>query len=176
MSGAIDLSETMLIQAAMANSIIVGISDLRVSSAPSDVLITYSLGSCLGVIIYDPVAQVAGLLHSMLPLSKIDPAKALSAPCMFVDTGIPLLFNQAYKLGAEKKRIIVKAVGCSSMLDEKGYFKIGERNFTVLRKLLWKNNILIDKEDIGGFQSRTVSISVATGRVVVKSDGKETAL
>ena len=158
------------------NSIIVGISDMKVSGSPNDVLITYSLGSCLGVVIYDPVVQVAGLLHSMLPLSKIDPAKALASPCMFVDTGIPLLFNQAYQMGAEKKRIIVKAVGCSSMLDEKGYFKIGERNFTVLRKLLWKNNILIDKEDIGGFQSRTVSISVGTGRVIVKSDGKETEL
>ena len=158
------------------NSIVIGISDMRVSSIESDVLITYSLGSCLGVIIYDPVAKVAGLLHSMLPLSTIDPLKAKSAPYMFVDTGIPLLFNEAYNLGAEKKRIIVKAVGCSSMLDEKGFFKIGERNFTVLRKLLWKNNIMIDKEDIGGTQSRTVSVSVATGRVIVKSDGKETAL
>ena len=158
------------------NSIVIGISDMRVSSIESDVLITYSLGSCLGVIIYDPVAKVAGLLHSMLPLSTIDPLKAKSSPYMFVDTGIPLLFNEAYNLGAEKKRIIVKAVGCSSMLDEKGFFKIGERNFTVLRKLLWKNNILIDKEDIGGTQSRTVSVSVATGRVIVKSDGKETAL
>lgn len=158
------------------NSIIIGISDMKASSAVSDVLITYSLGSCLGVIIYDPVAQVAGLLHSMLPLSTIDPLKAKSSPYMFVDTGIPLLFKEAYNLGAEKKRIIVKAVGCSSMLDEKGFFKIGERNFTVLRKLLWKNNILIDKEDIGGAQSRTVSVSVATGRVIVKSDGKETEL
>jgi chemotaxis protein CheD len=128
------------------------------------------------VIIYDPVARVAGLLHSMLPLSKIDPVKGKHSPCMFVDTGIPLLFNEAYRIGAEKKRIIVKAVGGSSMLDEKGFFKIGERNYTILRKLLWKNNILIDKEDIGGDQSRTVSISVATGRVMVKSDGKEKEL
>ena len=158
------------------NSIVVGISDMKVSSAVDDVLITYSLGSCLGVIIYDPVAQVAGLLHSMLPLSKIDPLKAKLSPYMFVDTGVQLLFNEAYSRGAEKKRMIVKAVGCSSMLDEKGFFKIGERNFTILRKLLWKNNILIDKEDIGGDQSRTVSVSVATGRVIIKSDGKEKEL
>ena len=158
------------------NSIVVGISDMKVSSAVDDVLITYSLGSCLGVIIYDPVAQVAGLLHSMLPLSKIDPLKAKLSPYMFVDTGVQLLFNEAYIRGAEKKRMIVKAVGCSSMLDEKGFFKIGERNFTILRKLLWKNNILIDKEDIGGDQSRTVSVSVATGRVIIKSDGKEKEL
>jgi len=152
---------------------VVGISDMKVSNNPEEVLITYSLGSCLGVIIYDPHARVAGLLHSMLPLSKIDPHKAKTAPYMFVDTGIPLLFKEAYKLGADKKNIIVKAVGCSSLLDEKGFFKIGERNFTVLRKLLWKNNILIEKQDIGGSQSRTVSISIESGDVKIKSGGRE---
>lgn len=155
---------------------VVGISDMRVSNNPGEVLITYSLGSCLGVILYDPVAHVAGLLHSMLPLSKIDQQKAKAAPYMFVDTGIPLLFKEAYCLGAEKRNIIVKAVGCSSLLDEKGFFKIGERNFTVLRKLLWKNNILIEKQDIGGGQSRTASIAVGSGEVRIKSGGKEYVL
>jgi chemotaxis protein CheD len=152
---------------------VVGISDMKVSNNLDEVLITYSLGSCLGVVIYDHVARVAGLLHSMLPLSKIDPHKAKVSPYMFVDTGIPLLFKEAYRLGAEKKNITVKAVGCSSLLDEKGFFKIGERNFTVLRKLLWKNNILIEKQDIGGTQSRTTSIIVESGEVKIKSGGKE---
>lgn len=155
---------------------VVGISDMKVSNAADEILITYSLGSCLGLVIYDPVAKVAGMLHSMLPLSKIDPQKAKNAPYMFVDTGVPLLFKAAFSLGAEKNRIVVKAIGCSSLMDEKGFFKIGERNFTVLRKILWKNNILIDKQDIGGTSSRTVKISVATGGVMVKSGGSEAAL
>ena len=151
---------------------VVGISDMKISKSPEEALITYSLGSCLGVIIYDPVARIAGMLHSMLPLSKLDPQKAKVSPFMFVDTGVPLLFKEAYALGAHKKDIIVKAVGCSSLLDEKGFFKIGERNFTVLRKLLWKNNILIEKQDIGGSQSRTASINVGNGEVQIKSSGK----
>ena len=155
---------------------VVGISDMVLSHDRDEVLITYSLGSCLGVVIYDPVVRVAGLLHCMLPLSKIDPHKAKASPYMFVDTAIPLLFKEAYKLGAEKERIVVKAVGCSSLLDEKGFFKVGERNFTILRKLLWKNNILIDKQDKGGNYSRTVSVAVATGRVIVKSRGQEAEL
>ena len=155
---------------------VIGISDMMVSNSTGETLITYSLGSCLGVVIYDPVAKVAGLLHSMLPLSKIDPQKAKASPYMFVDTGVPLLFKEAFKLGAEKQRLVVKAVGCSSLLDEKGFFKIGERNFTVLRKLLWKNNILIEKQDIGGNCSRTVKISVEHGGVVIKSGGIERAL
>ena len=157
-------------------TIVVGISDMKVSKNPDEVLITYSLGSCLGVVIYDPIAKVSGLLHSMLPLSKIDPQKAKASPYMFVDSGVPLLFKEAYSLGAQKNNIVVKAVGCSSLLDEKGFFKIGERNFTVLRKLLWKNNILIEKQDIGGNHSRTVSVATGDGRCVIKTGGKETEL
>ncbi len=152
---------------------VVGISDMRVSRNENEKIITYSLGSCLGVVIYDPVVHVAGILHCMLPQSKIDSQKAQDNPCMFVDTGVPFLFKEAYKMGADKKRMIVKAAGCSSLLDDKGMFKIGERNFTVLRKLLWKNNVMIKKQHIGGNLSRTVSIEVSTGKVLMKVSGQE---
>lgn len=159
-----------------ASRVVIGISEMQVSNRPEELLITYSLGSCIGVTIYDPVVRIAGMIHCMLPLSKIDPEKAKTQPCMFVDTGVPLLFNEVYRLGAEKKRTIVKIAGCSSLLDEKGLFKIGERNYTVLRKILWKNNILIEREDIGGNISRTLSIEVATGRVIIRTGGEESEL
>ena len=155
---------------------VVGISDMMVSNAVDESLITYSLGSSIGIVIYDPVARVAGLLHSILPVSKMDPQKASRAPYMFVDTGVNLLFKEAIKLGAEKKRLVVSAVGCSSIIDDKVFFKIGERNFTVLRKFLWKNNILINKQDIGGDTSKTVKVSVMDGSITVKSGGLEKVL
>ncbi|MGQ9610292.1 MAG: chemotaxis protein CheD [bacterium] len=148
----------------------IGISEMRVSDSPEDILVTYSLGSCLGVTIYDPVAKVGGMIHCMLPLSKLDPQKARSFPCMFVDTGVPLLFNEAYRIGAQKSRIIVKVAGCSQILDEKGLFNIGERNYAVLRKLLWKNNILISAEDIGGVESRTMFLELGNGKVYIKTN------
>ncbi len=151
----------------------IGISEMRVSDSAEDILVTYSLGSCLGVTIYDPVVRVGGMIHCMLPLSKLDPQKARSFPCMFVDTGIPLLFNEAYRLGAQKNRIIVKIAGCSQILDENGLFNIGERNYAVCRKLLWKNNILISAEDIGGMESRTMFLEMDSGKVYIKtSNGK----
>lgn len=158
------------------STIIIGISDMKVSNTPGDKLITYSLGSCLGLLIYDPVVHVAGLLHCMLPQSSIDKSKAAANPFMFVDTGVPMLFKEAYKLGADKKRIIVKAAGCASLLDEKGLFKIGERNFTILRKMLWKNNVLLKNQHVGASLSRTVSIDVSTGKVILKTGGKESEL
>ncbi len=102
---------------------VVGISDMKVSNNPEEVLITYSLGSCLGVIIYDPVARVAGMLHSMLPLSKIDPHKAKTTPYMFVDTGIPMLFKEAYRLGAKKKNIMYGQSVVHLFSTKKGFSK-----------------------------------------------------
>lgn len=154
----------------------VGISEMKVSDQSDDILVTYSLGSCIGVTIYDPIVRVGGMIHCMLPLSKLDMQKAQRSPAMFVDTGVPALFEAAYHLGAQKERIIVKVAGGSSILDEKRMFRIGERNYAVLRKILWKNNILIAAEDVGGTNSRTVYLEIGTGRVLVKSRGKKTEL
>ncbi len=85
-----------------------GISDCKVSRNPGDVLVTYALGSCICLAVYDPQAKVGGLLHFMLPDSSLDAAKAKETPAMFADTGIPLLFKSCYAQGAEKKRMIVK--------------------------------------------------------------------
>ncbi len=148
---------------------IVGISDLKVSKDPQDVLVTYALGSCIGVAVYDPCARVGGLLHFMLPDSCLDKQKAQDNPAIFADTGVPLLFRSCYQFGAEKKRMIVKIAGGAQILDDTNYFRIGQKNITALRKIFWKNNILIDGEDTGKNCNRTVRLYVADGRVVVKN-------
>ena len=85
------------------SDLIVGISDIKVSNNVNDVIVTYALGSCIGVVVYDPMAKVGGMLHYMLPDSTLDQNKAKNNPAMFADTGIPLLFKTCYKLGAEKE-------------------------------------------------------------------------
>ncbi len=155
---------------------VVDIADLQVAKDPKVDLVTYSLGSCIGVAIWDPEVRVGGLLHYMLPQSSISPEKARLNPAMFADTGIPQLFRSAYELGAVKKRLIVKVAGGSSLLDDNGTFNIGKRNYIILRKIFWKNGILIDAEDVGGSISRTMRLEVATGRVTIKNRGKEVEL
>jgi chemotaxis protein CheD len=148
---------------------IVSVGDMKVGSA-EDVLVTHALGSCLGLMIYDPAARVGGLLHAMLPLSKINPEKARANPFMFVDTGVPRLFRAVYELGGRKERIKVKAAGCGRPLSNNEMFKIGERNHVVLKKILWKNSVLLDAEDVGGTHSRTVHFELSDGRCVVSSN------
>jgi chemotaxis protein CheD len=151
--------------------LVVGISDLKVSSNPADSMITYALGSCIAVAVYDPVAKVGGLLHFMLPDSTLDAGKAKDTPAMFADTGIPLLFKSCYKLGADKKRMIVKVAGGASILDESNFFRIGQKNIMAMRKIFWNNNVLIDAEDTGKNFNRTVRIDLGTGKVSIKRAG-----
>lgn len=141
-----------------------------------DVLITHALGSCLGLMVYDPAVQIGGMLHAMLPLSKINTDKAKANPYMFVDTGVPFLFKKLYTNGAKKERLIIKAAGCANPLGKEEMFKIGQRNYTLLKKLLWKNSLLIAAETVGGTLSRTVKFDLSTGEVLIKSKGKETKL
>ena len=148
---------------------IVGISDLKVSKSPDDVLVTFALGSCIAVAIYDPLIKAGGLLHYMLPDSTLDPQKAQSQPGMFADTGIPLLFKSCYRLGCEKKRMIVKVAGGASILDDANFFRIGQKNITALRKIFWKNNVMIDAEDTGSNCNRTVRLNLANGKFSIRS-------
>lgn len=152
------------------------IADFQVSDDPRATLVTYSLGSCIGVVIWDPRAQVGGMLHYMLPDSSLSPDKAKANPAMFADTGVPRLFRSAYELGAVKNHLIVKVAGGSQLLDDNGVFNIGKRNYVMLRKIFWKNGILIDSEDTGGSVSRTLRLEVDTGRLTLKSRGREVTL
>jgi chemotaxis protein CheD len=152
---------------------VVTIADMRISANRGDVLITYALGSCLGVTAYDPVARVGGLLHLMLPDSSIDSDKAAQNPYMFVDTGLPELFLQCYQAGARRERIIVTAAGgsCTHGKENDDYFQIGKRNFVMLKKLLWQNSLLLKAYDVGGSICRTMSLDIETGIVTLKSNG-----
>ncbi|PLX16681.1 MAG: chemotaxis protein CheD [Candidatus Muiribacterium halophilum] len=157
----------------MPNMVSVGISDHKVSVNHDDILITYSLGSCLGVTVYDSQNNIGGLIHCLLPLAKVDPEKARNKPEMFVETGLPLLLKKMFELGARKNNLIIKAAGCGAPLQSAKSMKVGERNFVVFRKILWKNGLLLKGRDIGGTKPRTMLLDMKTGETLIKSQGSE---
>ena len=154
----------------------VGISEMAISGSAEDVLVTYSLGSCVGLSVFDPEIGVGGLVHCMLPLSRMDPDRAKTNPYMFTDTGVSGLIGAVLQRGGSRKRLVAKVAGGASPLNDNGMFKIGERNYLVLRKVLWKNEILIAAEDVGGTQARTMYLHLATGRTLIRSAGVEREL
>jgi chemotaxis protein CheD len=147
------------------NELIVGVADCRVCSEPGQVLVTYALGSCIGLVVHDPQNGVGGLLHYMLPDSGIAPARALDNPYMFADTGIPLLLDKVCARGACRRSLVAQAIGAAQMMDPGDVFAVGKRNYQAVRRILWKAGILLQAEAVGGVQSRTVRVEIGTGRV-----------
>jgi chemotaxis protein CheD len=157
-------------------SIIVGISDCKASMDRDSTLITYALGSCVGVGIFDPAASVGGLLHILLPDSMIDTQKAANNPCMFADTGVTDLLKRCLELGAAKSRLRVWLAGGSAVMDDRGVFNIGKRNQLAVRKALWKAGLLTLSEDLGGRGSRTVRLDMRTGTFWIRAAGADQEL
>lgn len=154
-------------------NLIVRVADLQVSNDPTARLVTYSLGSCVGVTAYDPEAGVGGMLHAMLPDYEQDEAKARENPAMFVTSGVAALFRAAYALGALKGRMIVKVAGGAELLVPDQFFAIGRRNFEVLQETLRRNGVKIVSSAVGGSVSRTLRMDIATGRVTLQAGSDE---
>jgi chemotaxis protein CheD len=164
--------------------LIVGMADLRASARPDDRLVTYALGSCLGIAAYDPMARVGGLLHVMLPSADLDEERARINPALCVDTGVPELLRACRQLGAAQRRLVVTVAGGAAAVapGEPDQFRIGERNLAELRTVLHQYGVLATTTDVGGHQlSRTMSLAVGDGTVTVRvagtarGDGRATA-
>ncbi len=143
---------------------------MKMSDKPGDVLVTYSLGSCLAVVTYDRKQRRAGLLHVMLPDSGIEKMSKSSItfnPFKYVDTGVPELFRKHYRYGTNKKDLCIGVFGGAQVFDREDYFNIGKRNYLALRKLLWKEGVLISHENVGSNVHRTVNVDVSTGIITL---------
>ena len=112
---------------------VVDVGSMVISDHLDEVLVTYSLGSCLGVAVYDPVVRVGGLLHAMLPLSDQTAKRHKDRPCMFMDMGMAALLQALFDRGVRKSRAVVKVVGGAQVLDRGDMFKIGRRYYAVCR-------------------------------------------
>ncbi|MBI9017976.1 MAG: chemotaxis protein CheD [Phycisphaerae bacterium] len=154
----------------------VDISDAKCTNKEQDQIITYSLGSCIGVAVYDSSAKIGGMLHYQLPDSRADVEKSKKNPTMYADTGMAYLVKKMIAMGAEKKRMKVKIAGGAQMMNDAKVFQIGKRNYAAIRQVLWKNGMFIDAESIGGAFARTLSMNMADGRVCVKAQGSVTDL
>lgn len=160
------------VAAAPRKQLIVGMGDMLTSNDATAVLVTYSLGSCVGISIYDPVARVGGLLHAMLPDSTINLERAAIRPHMFVDTGLPAMFHAVYALGGAKNRLVVKLAGGAEFLDEKKIFRIGQRNVEFTLRMLERNSVRLAASETGGRESRTVRLDLTNGNLTLDLPGK----
>jgi chemotaxis protein CheD len=161
-------AETAVRWAGRGRQLNVGIAEWALSAGEEDHVVTHALGSCVAVCIWDPVTRVGGLLHFLLPDSKLNPARAHAQPGAFADTGIPVLLRAAGEIGCSPRRAVIRLIGGATMnnADHPG-FDIGKRNVLAARSLLWRHGLFVSRELVGGAEVRTVRLLLATGKVIV---------
>jgi len=155
----------------MANRITVGIADMKMAQLSGE-LITYALGSCIGICLYDPMVKLAALIHIMLPINMEAGRKNTMK---YADTGIKETLRQMEAKGAKRIRITAKIAGGAKMFDVPGngsLGNIGQRNIECVRLTLKRENIKIVAEDLGGSVARTLSFNAADGQGCIRSYGK----
>ena len=146
--------------------IVIGIGEFVVSSDPDALIVTHALGSCVAVCLWDPAVGVGGMIHVLLPDSAINPVRAAEQPAAFADTGIPLLFRAAYEHGVKKSRCRVHMVGGATISTGASSLpSVGKRNVLAVRQILWRNGVLVEREEVGGTTVRNVTLSVGDGTV-----------
>lgn len=157
----------------MKKSIKVGMADMNVCCSP-DSLVTLGLGSCVGIVLYDPKQKIAGLAHIMLP----DSEKIMnnSNKAKFADTGVDITIEAMLKIGAKRKNLIAKIAGGAQMFAFKTnneMMRVGERNVKATKAKLKKENIRIVAEDTGANYGRTIEFFPENGELHIRSHGKK---
>ena len=152
-----------------AQRVVVGVGDMGVSNNPSIILSTYALGSCVAIAAYDPISKAGGILHLMLPDSKISPQKAIAQPAMFADTGLPLLFRALLGVRGEHDRLRLFVAGGACIMCNSDMFKIGARNLDATSAYLSKNGYHVWHSAAGGTINRTLHLELDTGKVTLKT-------
>ncbi|MEP6493043.1 MAG: chemotaxis protein CheD [bacterium] len=138
--------------------------------AADGLITTIGLGSCVAIVMHDPVAHVGGLAHILLPNESM--SRDRTNPAKFPQTAVPLVLAEMRQLGANQQRIKAKIIGGASMfasLVPQGGINIGERNVVAVRAVLAALNIPLIAEDVGADYGRSVYLFVKDGRVEVRS-------
>ena len=154
----------------------VGLGEQAVSRSPEDVLVAYGLGSCVGVVMIDPVSRVSGLLHAVLPKMTAGMSTNDVNPSKYVEGGVESLVADLVKAGANQNRLITRIVGGANMLVASGLtksFDIGTRNIESARTTLNRLRMPITVEEVGGHTGRTVRVYVGDSRVTVRVIGEK---
>lgn len=147
---------------------VVGISDCKVSADSSDTVVTYALGSCVGVALYDPRVPAGSLLHVMLPHSRYRSKTREFNPFMFADTGIEEQLKMLRALGASTTRLVAKLGGGANMLRHSSVFDIGKRNAEAIREILSAKGIPVRAASLGGTLGRSMQLNMKDGSALVR--------
>ena len=147
----------------------IGISEYKTATAPGT-MVTYGLGSCLGIVLYDIGMKSGGMAHTLLPQPR--PGLDVERKTKFVTTAIEMMLEELVDLGCLRDNLVAKLFGGATMfsgLQAADKETIGQRNIRVAKETLVSLEIPLVAEDTGGNFGRTLEFDLVTGQVLVRS-------
>lgn len=156
------------------NVITLGIAESKIAQSP-DKLVTLGLGSCVGLVLYDPVTKISGMVHIMLPTAP--KGMDVNNKYKFADTGITELIRLLVMSGAVRARLKAKAAGGAHMFNttyNTDVMNVGQRNVEMCQKILKENTIAIVSEDTGGTSGRSIEFCCDSGMLQVRTVSPKT--
>lgn len=145
----------------------IGIGAFVISKDPEDFIKTYALASCVAVTLYNPSRQVAGMIHIALP-NPSNSEEARRRPAYYASSGLPLLIRKLSEdYGCQPQSLEVKLFGGAVSIKKQDYFNIGPRNIQAVQEIFWRMGLNISVQQIGGYVSRSIIMSVKTGDVEI---------
>ena len=155
-----------------AKEVVVGVGDCRVSNDQNIVIATYALGSCLGITAYDAENKIGGMLHAMLPSSKVSGLNR-NRRAMFIDTGMEDLLKEMQGAGANLEALEFKIFGGAQVLGADRFFKVGGKNIQAIEAWVSEHNLNVKAMETGGNLNRTIRFQINSGRVKVKMPNQQ---
>jgi len=147
----------------------IGIAEQVVSRAP-DRLVTLGLGSCVGLVLYDPVTKIGGMVHIMLPCAP--QGMAGINKFKFADTAVPELIRLVTHAGASRHTLQAKLAGGAHMFNNSyltDVMSIGKRNVDVCLEQLQAHRIPVAAQDTGGIAGRSIEFNCEDGMLQVRT-------
>lgn len=152
-----------------APTVTVGLGELAATAAPGR-LVTYGLGSCVGLCLYDPLRRVGGLAHIFLPWGE---GEREGQPALYANKGVVRLVHAVAELGGDLRRLQAKMVGGARLFAHSDTLNIGERNVEAVRAELQRLAIPMSGEEVGGSRGRSLLFDLSDGRIRITSGGRE---
>lgn len=147
----------------------IGIAEMKVAKSP-DKIVTLGLGSCIGLVLYDPITKIGGMVHIMLPTAKS--SMNASNKLKFADTGIQELIRMMTVAGAVRSQLIAKLAGGAHMFQtayKDDIMNVGSQNIEMCRKVLKDQSISIRSEDTGGRSGRSIEFCCETNQLQIRT-------
>jgi len=149
--------------------ITIGVAEQKIANAP-DKIVTLGLGSCIGLVLYDPVVKIGGMVHIMLPTASAH--TTVTNRFKFADTAIEDMINLMMKAGASRARLRSKIAGGAHMFKTSGtidIMNVGKRNIAMCRKVLDENRITLEGEDTGGSSGRSIEFCCESCKLSIRT-------